>query len=538
MGDSTTCITMCGGPVYAGFFKRLSHIRNTEKSEPQKQSTGISPRLEDNIAAMRELFRNDSDFVIREFVIPAAAKKKAALFCIDGLVSIESIKEGVLGPLMIESRKMQDYKKTKLNSIADIVNFFLVSPEIKTSDSLEAGCEACLIGDTVLMVDGFAELVCFNTKGFEKRSVSEPQTETVVRGPREGFTEVLRVNTSLIRRKIKNSSLRMDTMTIGTRTNTLVCLTYIDDIANPELIREVKRRLGTINTDAILNSGYIDELIEDSTYSIFQTINYSEKPDIVAARLLEGRCALVVDGSPFVLTMPMLFIECFQSPEDYAVRSYYATFLRIMRLIAFFVSLVAPAVYVALTTFHQELIPTPLLFTIAASSEGLPFPSTAETAIMLITFEILKEAGIRLPKPVGQAISIVGALVMGQAAIQAGIVGAPVVIVIAITAVSSFVSPVVSDSTAILRWYLLLLTSIMGGFGIAIGLLTILIHLASLESFGSVYLHPFLPLYAADLKDSIVRVPLWEMRTRPEELHATDKARQDMSKPEFGKGDE
>ena len=243
------------------FLKRLSHIRNTEKSEPQKQATGISPRLEDNIAAMRELFRNDSDFIIREFVIPAAAEKKAALFCIDGLVSIESVKEGVLGPLMIESRKMQDYKKTKLNSIADIVNSFLVSPEIKTSDSLEAGCEACLIGDTVLMVDGFAELVCFNTKGFEKRSLSEPQTETVVRGPREGFTEVLRVNTSLIRRKIKNSSLRMDTMTIGTRTNTLVCLTYIDDIANPELISEVKRRLGTINTDAILNSGYIDELI-------------------------------------------------------------------------------------------------------------------------------------------------------------------------------------------------------------------------------------------------------------------------------------
>ena len=228
-------------------------------------------------------------------------------------------------------------------------------------------------------------------------------------------------------------------MTIGRKTKTAVCLVYLKGVANPQVVEEAKRRLERIDTDGILESGYIEQFIEDAPLSIFSTIGNSEKPDTVAAKILEGRIAVLVDGTPFVLTFPMLFIEGFQSSEDYYSRPYYASLVRVIRFIAFMVSVLGPGIYVAVTTFHQELIPTPLLFTIAAAVEGTPFPTMIEVLVMGVIFEILREAGIRLPRPVGQAISIVGALVVGESAVSAGLIGEPVVIVIALTAVSSFV---------------------------------------------------------------------------------------------------
>lgn len=514
------------------FFKKVGRTI-TKKPDKAGESTPLSKSLKKNIEIMSTLFGDDSDFVIREFDIPIHGGIQTALFFIDGLVNGDIINDSILRPLMIESRKTVEHEKIEFSTIKDICNSLLLSGEIETGGDYDGACDACLLGDTVLMVDGFAEFIYVNTKGFEKRAITEPQTETVVRGPREGFTETLRINTSLIRRRLNTSHLRMEMMKIGQKTRTTICLAYLDNVANPELVKEVKRRLKTIDTDAILSSGYIEQYIEDSPSSLFETIAYTEKPDIVAAKLLEGRCALVIDGTPFVLTMPMLFVEAFQTPEDYTIRPHIATFLRILRVVAYFLSLTAPAIYVALTTFHQELIPTTLLFTIAAASADVPFSSVFETAIMLISFEVLREAGIRLPRPIGQAVSIVGALVMGQAATQAGLVGAPVVITIAFTAVASFLIPTISDSTTILRWYLLVLAATMGGFGIALGLMTVLFHLASLESFGAPYLYPYSPYSTTDMKDSLVRKPLWKMRTRPAVLVPQDRVRQNMEQPHF-----
>ena len=506
---------------------------------PTLQSDCLAPSLQTNIAAMRALFRDDNDFVVRQFEIPAGGGVAGALLFIDGLVQSDTINRAVLQPLLLEIRRVDDRENLHFQSLLQLGHTFLLAGELGSGTSYAAACDACLSGDAVLMVEGFAEFVFIGAKGFERRSITEPQTETVVRGPREGFTEVLRTNTALLRRKLKTPHLRMELMQIGKQTKTSVCLSYIDNIANPALMKEVKKRLHTIDTDAILNSGYIEEFIEDSPRSLFQTIYHTEKPDIVAAKLLEGRCALIIDGTPFVLTMPMLFTECLQSPEDYAVRPCVATFLRIMRSVAFFLSLTFPAIYIALTSFHQELIPTTLLFTIAASSESVPFNSVVETAIMLLTFEIMKDAGVRLPRAIGQTVSIVGALVMGQAAIQAGLVGAPVVIVVAFTAVASFLSPGFSDAISLLRWYFWFLASVMGGFGITLGLMTVLIHLAAMESFGAPYLYPLSPLSRADAKDSIVRVPMWKMRTRPAVLRPQNIVRQNMAPPEFGQdGDE
>ncbi|MDR0819809.1 MAG: spore germination protein [Oscillospiraceae bacterium] len=463
----------------------------------------MSESVEKNIQRMEAMFRGDRDFVVREFELPDGTK--AAVIFIDGLVNAKVISEHVIKPLM----------RGRPVNVSETGSAF----------SDEEAAKAMLSGDTVVFIDGIGSAEYYNTKGFPTRQVSEPETETVIRGPREGFTESLQMNTALVRRKLKTTHLRMELIQIGERSKTAMCLCWLDDVANPELIDEVRRRLELIDVDGVLSSGYIEEYIEDAPYSVFQTIGSTEKPDVVAGKLLEGRCALLVDGTPFALTMPMLFVENFHSPEDYAIRPYFATFLRLIRFAAFFVSLALPAFYVALVNFHQELIPAPLLYTIASASEGTPFSLTVETAVMLLTFEILREAGVRLPRPAGQAVSIVGALVMGQAAIEAGVVGAPVVIVIALSAMSGFVSPTASNAVAVLRWLLLLAASLTGGFGLVMTLLCVYLHLTSLTSIGAPYLHPIAPLSPRELGDTIVRIPVEMMINRPSPFHTLDKRR-------------
>ena len=337
----------------------------------------------------------------------------------------------------------------------------------------------------------------------------------MVRGPREGFTETLRINTVLIRRKLKTHQLRFESMTIGKQTKTDVVLAYIQGIVKPELIEEVKKRLEQIKTDSVLDSGYIEAYIEDAPYSIFSTVGNSERPDTIAGKLLEGRAAIIVDGSPFVLTVPMLFIEGFQTAEDYYLRAYFASSLRIMRFFCYFIAIFAPAIYVALTTFHQELIPTQLLFTMTAGLSGVPFPAMVEALIMVVMFDILKEAGIRLPQPIGSAVSIVGALVIGQSAVTAGLIGPFMIIVVSLTAIASFVVPSQQASVSLLRYFYLILAGLLGGYGIALGILFILVYLVSVKSFGVAYLAPMTPFSRRGMKDVFVRMPLWTMVKRP-----------------------
>jgi spore germination protein KA len=313
-------------------------------------------------------------------------------------------------------------------------------------------------------------------------------------------------------------------MVVGRRTKTNVSIAYINGLAKPELISEVKKRIKAIVTDSILESGYIEQFIEDSPGSIFSTIGYTEKPDVAAAKILEGRVAVIVDGTPFVLTAPYLFLESFQAAEDYYFRPYFASLVRIIRIFGFIITVLAPAFYVAVTTFHHELIPTDLLITFARSREGVPFPAFVESMIMIITFEVIREAGIRLPRPVGQALSIVGALVIGESAVAAGLIGAPMVIVVAITRVAGFLVPNQYESVMVLRFILLILGATFGGFGITLGLLGALVHMSALESFGYPYLSPTAPYDMVDSKDAVVRAPLWLMLSRPKAM-SDDKQR-------------
>jgi spore germination protein KA len=315
-------------------------------------------------------------------------------------------------------------------------------------------------------------------------------------------------------------------MQIGERSKTDVLVTYIKGITPDNLIEEINQRLKRINTDAILDVGYIEQFIEDSATSLFPTIGNSERPDVVAARILEGRAAIFVDGSPMALTMPFLFIEGFQSPEDYYARPFFSSFMRWVRLLGFLLSIYLPGIFVSLKTFHPELFPTQLLISVAAAREGLPLPVVLEALLMLMLFEILREAGLRMPRSLGQAVSIVGALVIGQAAVSAGLVGAPMVIVIAATAIASFLVVPFADLGALFRLIMTIMAGFLGLFGIVIISLEILSHLASLRSLGVPYLSPVAPLNIRGLKDTFIRAPLWAMDSRPESLDSPDTRRQ------------
>ncbi|SDH89585.1 spore germination protein [Desulfosporosinus hippei] len=507
---------------------KLSQSNSTASKDEKNTTSHLSVSLKNNLDLFKETIGNNYDVVIREFTINMQKQVDAVLIYFAGMTDPKIVNESILKPLMFESQLEKNTLASKLDIIEIIRTTMLSVGEVNKRNTINDIVDSCMAGNSILLVDGCPEALLIMTADWKSRSVDEPKTESVVRGSREGFVENLLTNTTLLRRKIKNPDLVLESMKIGQRTRTNVCIAYIKGIVNPSLIDEIKRRLNNIQTDSILESGYIEQFIEDAPFSIFATVGNTEKPDSVAAKILEGRAAIFVDGTPFVLTVPLLLVENFQTSEDYYSRPYFVSFIRLIRYMAYLISILAPATYVALTTFHQELIPTPLLFSMASAQEGVPFPAIAEAVGMGIIFEILREAGVRLPRPVGQAVSIVGALVIGQSAVTAGLIGAPMVIVVALTAVASFVVPAQTDSGGVLRIVFVSLAGFAGGFGIMIGLIGLFIHLTSLRSFGTPYLSPIAPLSVADLKDAFIRAPLWTMITRPSFIGSQDPKRKDF----------
>jgi len=496
---------------------------------PPEEPTKIQKNLSLNVDLLKTALGNSNDVKVRPFRFGPGGNLNGILMFIDGLVDGSFITEAIVRPL-VNWRVADEPLPSPDDGLMESLHLeVLYAGDIRVVDTLEGLASGCLSGDTILLVDGCETGLDISTKGWDKRGVTEPQSETVVRGPREGFTENLRTNTALVRRKIHDTHLRVEHLVVGHKTKTSVCIIYLEDVAKPEVVKAVQSRISRLDVDSILESGYIEEYIEDAPFSPFATVGYSEKPDVVAARILEGRVAIIVDGTPFVLTAPMLFVESFQTSEDYYARAVYASLTRLLRFVAYFMAVFAPAVFIALTAFHQELIPTTLLFTIANAREGTPFPVFIETSIMVFSFEILREAGIRLPRPVGQAISIVGALVMGEAAVSAGLVGAPVVITIALTAVATFLVPTQSDSASLLRIIMMVVASFAGWYGISIALLAVLIHLASLTSFGVPYFEGF--AWNHDLQDTVIRMPLWAMVKRPRSLAGRDTTRRSFFIP-------
>jgi len=400
------------------------------------------------------------------------------------------------------------------------------SSEAQETTSLEVTLSGVSRGDCAVFIDGAAMALVCDVRGGPKRNVQEPDNEPVLRGPRDGFAEDLSGNVALLRRRIRDPRLHFSRVQIGRLTQTAVLVAYMRHLAPPELVREVKTRLGRIHIDGVLESGYLEDFIEDQSFSIFPQVLRTERPDRVAADLLEGRVAILTDNTPFVITVPVNLLKLLTSPEDYYERFFIGTFLRVLRIAAFVVTLLLPALYVAALNYHQEMLPTPLILTVATQRQGVPAPTFIEALALQMTFEVLFEASQRLPRIIGPAISIIGVLIIGQASVEAGLVSPLVIIVVAFTGLVAFTLPVSSLTIAVRfgRLVFLVAAGVLGMFGLMAVLFLLLVHLAGLRSFGYPYLAPLTPLVRADLKD-VVRVPWWAMRTRPRLTTADDLVR-------------
>ncbi|MEY2196588.1 spore germination protein [Neobacillus sp. BF23-41] len=518
------------------FRKNRKRFHQQKPLNTQQQVTGqqvlLSSDLDENLQVLHSMYQDCMDVVFRTFLI--GGQTKAVLIYIEGLSNLEELDDNVLAPLASET-------EGRVRSPRELLEKKIHISKMKEVKTFAECIEYISIGFSVLLVHQAMTGLALGLCKWEKRSIEEPSAESVVRGPREGFVETLQVNTSLLRRKIKSPDLKMKSMKIGRYTDTHVVIAYIKGLADQNLIEEVENRLQRIDIDSVLESGYIEELIEDNPYSPFPQLINTERPDVAAANLLEGRVVILVDGTPFVLIAPISFFSLLQSPEDYYQRFLISSAIRLLRFVFMVLSILLPSLYVAILTYHMEMVPTSLLISVASSRESVPFPALVEALMMEITFEALREAGVRLPKQVGAAVSIVGALVIGQAAVQAGLVSAPMVIVVAITGVSSFMVPHYTQGIALrmLRFPIIFLAGSLGLLGIMLGVITIVVHLCGLRSFGVPYLSPIAPMKSGELKDALIRAPWWKMNKRPHLTGEFNPYRQAPGqKPNPGKGDE
>ncbi|MFZ7120779.1 MAG: spore germination protein [Eubacteriaceae bacterium] len=450
--------------------------------------------------------------MIREFRNQKNQNIKCCILFIDGMINSEEINTNIIKPIVINTLLGEKIQNKIIQELKENV---IVSNKIIRETSVIDTVDEIINGNTLLLVDGFEEGLIISSKGWKSRAISEPDSEKVVRGLKEGFTESLITNLTLIRRKLKTHDLKFQFMSIGVRTKTKIGICYIESLANNNILTEIRNRLDKIDIDGILDSGYIQEFIRDCPTSLFSTVGDTERPDVVVAKLLEGRIAIVVDGSPFALTIPFIFLEYFQSNEDYYSDFIWGSINRLLRIIGGLITISFPAIFIALITFHQEMIPTPLLISISAARNGVPFPTIIEALGLFFVFEILRETGVRMLTTIGQTVSIVGALVLGQAAVEAKFVSAPMVIVIVLTGITGLINSKLLTASVITRLIFILLASFLGLYGYIFGLIELLITLMSMRSFGIPYMLDLGLLTGQDLKDTAIRAPWWYMNYRP-----------------------
>jgi len=472
----------------------------------------LSTNLEQNIEMFKQIFSDDITIKYRIIENKKSSRLRGCLIFATGMVDKIMINEDIILPFINYDEDNDFFDDKFLDTLTERV---IITNEIIKAYDIEELTRSILFGCTMLLIDGIDKALLIETRKLKFRNIEESPSERVVKGPREGFIESLETNITLIRKRILTPDLKFKRKQIGKLSKTDVCYCYIEGIAKKEILKELEKRLDKISIDDLIASNYVDELIRDAPHSPFDTIGYTERPDVVEAKLLEGRIAILVGDSPFVLTIPYIFMEYFQTNEDYYSNYIFASFNRITRYIAFFLATSIPAIYLALVTFHKEILPTPLLLSIESSRANVPFPSILEMFSMIIVFDLLREAGIRLPEPAGGTITIVGALILGQAAVQAKFVSAPVVIVVAVTGMSAFLMYKAKGPIILTRFALLFLAGFLGLYGYIFGIIGLSIHLISIRSFGVPYMSNLGSLRKQEVKDTAIRVPWWDMQYRP-----------------------
>ncbi|AIQ12664.1 spore germination protein [Paenibacillus durus] len=501
----------------------------------------ISDNLAETLENMKRELGSSPDLKIRKFRIGSAEPFWAAAVYMDGMVNTAAVDEFVLEALMENPEDAaEEVPREPQDRLGLVLARGLELGEIAIRDNWDDMMLSLLSGNTIILLDGCSKAIEGGTKGGAWRTVSEPSSQIVIRGPKDSFIESIITNIALIRRRIKSPKLWVEFMKFGTVTNTDVALLYMKDRAEAKVLDQVKMRLSKIDIEAVLESSYIEQLIQDKVFTPFPTVFNTERPDVAAANLLEGRIVLIVDGTPFVLIVPTVLAQFLQSTDDYSLRFDIATLMRLVRYVSLIILLLGPSVFIALTTFHYEMVPTPMLISLLAQRENVPFPAAIEAIIMEAAFEILREAGIRMPRAVGQTVSVVGALILGTAVVEAGIITPVMVIVVALTGIASFAIPSYNLAVAgrIVRFGFMIAASMFGFYGITLGLIVLIAHLNSLQSFGTPYLAPFSPFSVRGQKDTIVRVPMFLVNLRPNKLghmNDNDKSGKDKGTSDSGK---
>lgn len=499
--------------------------KNNKKSKLDKNTCSQNHKI--NFKNIKDCLGISGDIKYKEIIINSNLDNvKTTLFYIDGLSSSSDISNYITKPLV--NKPVFSNCKSQYEVIEQIKLGEIYFASYKFCDNFNKVLDEILSGSSVLIFDEENVAAIFDTQQFDKRAVTEPTVENATKGSKDSFVETYRTNTATIRRKIKSPNLVIEEINIGRQTNTSVGIIYMGNIVNENLLKNVRERLQKINVDQILTTSIIEEYLSENKYSTFPQIVTTERPDVFCADIIEGRVGLVVDGIPFSFIVPGTMIQFMQAAEDYSRTIVVATLIRTLRFLALIISLFMPAVYIAITMYHPEMIPTNLAMFIARSREGVTFPVTVETIVMLLSFEILFEAGLRIPKTVGQAVSILGTLVVGQAAVEAKLVSPSIVVIIAMTTISAFAMPNQDFSNSIRIWRVIftVLSSILGLIGIVIGIIFIVYELCKLEAFGVPYLSPFVSSDTQNMtKDTILRVPYEKNKERPRELKVKNKMR-------------
>lgn len=502
--------------LYKNLYALAGKGRNPDTSTSKKSrraaeraATPFTGSYEENTEAIRASIGNNSDLTIKEIRL-TKLNVRGTLYYVDGMQHDLLLNMSIMEFLMFEATP-------EMLAMPSASGVQLPFSGLSEATDMDSFTRSVLFGHTGLLVEGMTRGLLLESPDGANRSITEPLSEALLRGPRIGFTEVLSENTSLLRRQGFSDQLEMKGFRVGTELSKDLVLAYFKDIVNLDLLREVQARIDKIDQDFLAESGYVEQLIEDNYFSPFQQVQATERPDRVINALVEGRIAILLDGTPFALIVPATFSMLLQSPEDYYERWLPSSLLRLLRFTAAFLALMAPALYISFISFQPGMIPTELALSIIDTRQGVPFPSVIEALILEISIEALREAGIRLPKPIGPAMGIVGGLIIGDAAVQAGIVSPFLVIVVAVTAISSFVIPTYSAGITLrmLRFVGMLFAALLGIFGTILFFLLLCSHLTKLKSFGVPYLTPVSPFRLRDWKDLFIRVPFSFMRKRP-----------------------
>ena len=468
--------------------------------------------LEKNIKGIKDVLTSQ-DIIVFEFQ-SSDGKKFAAIYA-DGIADKQLLGELVVKPL----------REVKQDAKLDEVKLLLASPEVKDCSKIKDGIAEVSDGNAVLFVDGEKDFFIIGLKNPPGRSVAEPPTQVTLKGPREGFTEDIKVNLGLVRKRLKSENLHVKMLKTGQRSDTAVAMVYLDDVVQKGLPEKVEKKIAENEIDLVPDSSYIAQFISKRPKSLFKRNGTSEKPDIFCAKVCEGRVGLIVDGSPIALTVPYMITEDLQAAEDYYANSYRSTIIRILRVLSMIVGMFLPALYISAQLFKIQLIPFELLLKISSSISGLPLSPSVEMFLTLFVLEVLNEASIRMPKYVGLALSVVGALVLGDTAVKAGIISTPAIIIIAFSAICLYTTPDLVETTATLRWILLIVAGSIGPFGIVVFTAFIICYLVTEQSYGAPLLAPFAPIVKSDLYDSMIKANLGSLKDRPRSFKTRDKVR-------------